>query len=369
MKIAILTSSRADYSIYLPLIQELMNDPDISLEIIAFGTHISKKYGHTVEKIIEDGFKISYEIDTMPLDDSPNAISEAMGKTINAFSVLWDKCNFDLVFCVGDRYEMFAACSASIPFNIKLAHIHGGEQTIGAIDDIFRHCLSHMSKMHFVVSHPYKKRLISLIGSNKNVFNVGALSIDNLKKLPLLSIVEFKERYNIDMNQPSVLITIHSETVSFERNIEYINESIAAFYEMNEYQLIITMPNADTMGLNIKKRLLEFIESSSNAIGIESFGTIDYLSCMKHCSFMLGNTSSGFIEASFFPKYVINMGNRQKGRIQTKNIVNCEFKKDDILLKVHAFDSIGVFPPVNIYGGGNAAKKIMKIVKQTHVKK
>lgn len=369
MKIGILTSSRADYSIYLPLLQELRNDPDISLEIIAFGTHISKKYGHTVKKITEDGFEISYEIDTIPSDDSPSSISEAMGKTINAFSVLWEKCNFDLVFCVGDRYEMFAACSASIPYNIKLAHIHGGEQTRGAIDDIFRHCLSHMSKLHFVVSQPYKKRVISLIGSNKNVFNVGALSIDNLKKLTLLSIVEFKERYNIDMNQPSVLITIHPETVSYERNIEYINEAIAAFYEMDEYQLIITMPNADTMGLNIKKRLLEFIESSNNAIGIESLGTIGYLSCMKHCSFMLGNTSSGFVEASFFPKYVINLGSRQKGRIQTNNIVNCEFIKDDILDKVRSFDSLEYLPPVNIYGKGTAAKKILKIIKQAHAKK
>ena len=369
MKIAVLTSSRADYGIYLPLLKAFKNDSFFDLSIIAFGTHLSKNHGYTLNQILEDGFEVLVKDDTMIDGDSPLDISKAIGKTITKFSTIWNENKFDLVFCLGDRYEMFAACSASIPFKIKLAHIHGGEQTIGAIDDIFRHCLSHMSIMHFTVSQPYKKRVISLMGSNKNIFNVGALSIDNLKKLPLLSIVEFKERYNIDMNQPSVLITIHPETVFFERNIEYINESIAAFYEMNEYQLIITMPNADTMGLNIKKRLLEFIESSNNAIGIESFGTIGYLSCMKHSSFMLGNTSSGFVEASFFPKYVINLGSRQKGRILTKNIVICEFKKDDILRKVKAFKSIGVLPPVNIYGRGNAAKKILKIVKQSHVKK
>ena len=363
MKVAVLTSSRADYGIYLPLLKALKNDSFFDLSIIAFGTHLSKKHGYTLNQIIEDGFEVPIKVDTMPDGDSPIAISEAMGKTITNFSKVWNEHKFDLVFCLGDRYEMFAACASSVPFNVKLAHIHGGEQTLGAIDDAFRHAITHMSTYHFTTTEQYKNRVTELKGSSKNIYNVGALSIENLKTLPLLSIEEFKDKFNINLSKPSILITFHPETVSFEKNEMYINELIAALSEIKSYQFIITMPNADTMGNMIREKLYSFIKNNDNAIGVESFGALGYLSCMKHCSFMLGNTSSGFVEASFFPKYVINLGERQTGRIVTENILNCPIEQKGIVKAINSFLNVKLPKTINVYGEGNTSEKIIQSLK------
>ena len=364
MKIAILTSSRADYSIYLPLLKVLQSDPFFELQIIAFGTHLSKKYGETVNQITSDGFDIAFKVDTMPDSDSPSDISLAMGKTVLNFTGIWESNSFDLVIALGDRYEMFTACTSSIPFGVKIAHIHGGETTKGAIDDIFRNSLSLMSIYHFTTTDKYKSRVAELLGEDNNVFNVGALSVDNLSSLKFLSIMEIKAKFGPDLSIPSILITFHPETVAFKKNQEYIDELISALKEISGYQLIITMPNADTMGNMIRKELNVFISACSYAYGIESFGTLGYLSSMKHCRMMLGNTSSGFVEAAFFNKYVINIGERQRGRILTKNIRSCDIKKDEIITAVNDFEHIVLAADVNIYGDGTAAQKIISLIKQ-----
>jgi GDP/UDP-N,N'-diacetylbacillosamine 2-epimerase (hydrolysing) len=363
MKIGVLTSSRADYGIYYPLLNAIKSDPLFTLRIIAFGTHLSEKHGFTLNNIIKDNFEVEHTVQTVPTDDTPYAISESMGRTLVSFSKIWQESNYDLVLCLGDRYEMFAACASATPFGIKLAHLHGGEQTIGAIDDAFRHAITHMSQVHFTACETYRKRVVELKGSEKNVFNVGSLSIDNLTHLNLYEIREFKERFGIDLSKPSILITFHPETVSFEKNEFYINELIAALSETKGYQFIITMPNADTMGLLVRQRLIDFIEINENAFGVESFGTLGYLSCMKNCSFMLGNTSSGYIEASFFPKYVIDLGDRQTGRIITGNIYKCGIDRSEILKAILKFDKNTKLPSVDIYGDGNAASKILEIIK------
>lgn len=361
--IALLTSSRADYSIYFPLIKELNKDTSIDLHIIAFGTHTSKQFGNTYKKIEEDGFKIAHKVKAFVNGDSPKTIAGSMGQNIIAFSKIWASQKYDLIICLGDRYEMFAAVSAAVPFNIPVAHISGGEVTLGAIDNVFRDGLTTMSALHFASTEQYRQRVTNILGSKNNVYNTGALSIDNLKGLKLLSKKEFKQKFNIDMERESILFTFHPETVSFEKNTQYIREIIAALKELKHYQLIITMPNADTMGNMIREKLKQFIKQNKNAIGIESFGTIGYLSCMKYCKMMLGNTSSGFVEASFFPKYVINLGNRQKGRIITSNILNTDIKKDSILESVSKASVLKQLKPVTIYGNGNAAIKMHAKIK------
>ncbi len=366
MKIAILTSSRADYGIYYPLLKALKEDSFFELHLIVFGTHLSAKHGETINAIIRDGFAVSIKVDSMPESDSPISIAEAMGKTILNFSKVWNDNSFELVIALGDRFEMFAACACSIPFGTVIAHIHGGETTLGAIDDAFRHSMTHMSTYHFTSTDVYQTRVIELKASNKHVYNVGALSIDNLKSLPLLSKEEFKNEFKIDLSIPSILITFHPETVFYKKNEQYIIELIAAIKEINDYQLIITMPNADTTGNLIRKYLKAFIMETKHAIGVESFGTLGYLSCMKHCKMMLGNTSSGFVEASFFNKYVINLGNRQDGRIITSNILNCEINKESIIAAVKNYQSSGSVPKNDIYGDGNAARKIIEILKKEY---
>lgn len=364
MKVALLTSTRADYSIYLPLLKKLKNDPSFDLSIIAFGTHLSDKYGYTINEIIKDGFEVEEKFITAPETDSPEAIAASIEQTIRCFRRLWSRKKYDLVFCLGDRYEMFAACASGVPFGVKFAHIHGGEQTLGAIDDVFRHCITHMATYHFAAAQAYADRIIQIIGNSNHVYNTGALSFDNLRNLKLLSENEFNERYGIDIRKPSILITFHPETVDYNKNEYYTDELIAALNEIGGYQFIITMPNSDTMGLMIRNKLTEFIHSTDHAFAIESFGTLGYLSCMKHCSFMLGNTSSGFIEAAYFPKYVINLGSRQKGRLQTSNIISVEINKKCILEAIHKFGAIDISAASDIYGSGHTASAIIEILKR-----
>ena len=201
LKIALLTSSRADYSIYYPLIKEIHKEESLVLDIIAFGNHNSLIYGNSSDRIEEDGFAIKYKIDALVLGDSPESISDSMGLTMIKFSSIWKSENYKLIICLGDRYEMFAAIASSVPFNIPVAHISGGEITLGAIDNIFRNSLTLMSKFHFVSTEQYENQVVKIIGDDyeKDVFNVGALSIDNLKNIEFLSIEEFKNRFNIDL--------------------------------------------------------------------------------------------------------------------------------------------------------------------------
>lgn len=367
LKIALLTSSRADYSIYYPLIKEIQKDGEFDLDIIAFGNHNSLIYGNSSDRIVEDGFTVKYKIEALVLGESPESIADSMGLTMVKFSPIWRSENYRLIICLGDRYEMFSAVASSLPFNIPVAHISGGEITLGAIDNVFRNSLTQMSKLHFASTEQYKEQIIKIMGEEHRhkVFNVGALSIDNFKNIDFLSVNDFKKKFDIDLTKKSILITFHPETVSYEKNEIYTNELIEALKELDSYQLIITMPNADTMGNMIRLKLLDFIALNKNAIGIESFGTIGYLTCMKHCEFMLGNTSSGFVEAAFFPKFVINLGDRQKGRIETPNIYTIPVTKKDILNTVKKIEMTPLPDNCNIYGAGDTSVKIVEILKKS----
>jgi GDP/UDP-N,N'-diacetylbacillosamine 2-epimerase (hydrolysing) len=364
MKIGVLTSSRADYGIYFPLLKKLKADPSYELDLLVFGTHLSEKFGRTVGQIEQDGFTDNIHIETLPKGELPGDIAESMARTITGFSMIWKARKYDLVFALGDRYEMFAAVASTVPFNIPVAHLHGGETTLGVIDNVFRHSISCMSKLHFTAAEEYKQRVIEITGSKNKVYNVGALSIDSLKSLKLFSIKEFKEKYGIDLSIPTVLVTFHPETVNTGQNEQFVHELTGSLKKIRGYQYVITMPNADPMGLTVRKGIQAFIEGSSNAIGIESFGSLGYLSCMKHCKLMLGNTSSGFIEASFFPKIVINLGERQKGRIRSQNIIDCDIRQDSIIDAIHKAELMNLRKPASIYGTGNTASRILTILKK-----
>ena len=366
LKVAVLTSSRADYSIYFPLLKQLKADDYFELEIIAFGTHLSEQHGATYKAIEKDGFEVKHKIENLLKGDHPKDISESQGATMIAFADFWSEHTFDLVFCLGDRFEMFSAVSAGVPFNVKFAHIHGGETTLGAIDNVYRHSISLMSKFHFVTCKAYNDKLKSLLGKDQKIFNVGALSIDNLKNLKLYSKPKMIELFGLDLNKPSILFTFHPETVSFEKNEVYIQEIIKAFQLLKEYQLVITMPNADTMGNLIRCYLEKYFAEVKNVFAIENFGTLGYLSAMKHCKMMLGNTSSGFVEASYFPTPVVNLGSRQDGRLRNRHIFDVEIKKASIVQKVREISQGTHLLNENSYGAGDTAVTICKILKEIH---
>lgn len=363
MKIAVLTSSRADFGIYLPLLNQLEADSFFDLEVIAFGTHLSKNHGYTIDEIKKSNFKKVFEIET-PLQNS-NAldITKNIGATISVFADFWANNKYDYIIALGDRYEMFAAVTATTPFVCKVAHLHAGETTLGAIDNIYRHAISLMSQLLFVSTDIYKEKAMQ-INADAQTFNVGALSVENLKKINYLNLEEFKSRFNIDLSLPTILCTFHPETVNLKKNIIYIHNLLSSFSRlMTRYQVVITLPNADTIGDQIKEIILDYGRQNPELKIIDSFGMIGYLSCMKHCKFMVGNTSSGFVEAAFFPKWVINVGNRQDGRILTQNIINTPVEKEAILEAVDIIEAQIEISFPSIYGDGETASKIIEILK------
>lgn len=370
VKIGILTSSRADYSIYYPLIIKAMELPNTQVELIAFGTHLSKQHGYTIDHILADGFEVKHQLDhCYALNDSPMGISLGMANTSKVFAEFWNENQFDLVFCLGDRYEMFAAVSAAVPYQINISHLYGGERTEGAIDDCLRHAISLMSKWHFTACEDYKKRVEELTLQKNRTFNFGHLSIDNLKRLPLLSIEDLKVKTGVDFSRPTILCTFHPETINFDQNVIFANEIAMAFSELTEYQILITMPNSDTGSQPIRDTFSKLSTTNSNVYITENLGTIGYLSAMKHCTMMVGNTSSGFVEASFFPKTVINLGERQTGRIVTSNIINTKITKQEILSAISANrGNTYEEGKIQIYGNGETAISICSEI-QNHILK
>ncbi|MEJ7694372.1 UDP-N-acetylglucosamine 2-epimerase [Daejeonella sp.] len=369
MRIAILTSSRADYGIYLPLLKKLKKEPFFNLSLIVFGTHLSVSHGNTFKEIEKDGFEIEFKLNTVPEFDSPGAISDAIGETIKLFSKFWmqQKDEFDLVFCLGDRYEMFAAVVAGIPLQIAFAHIHGGETTLGAIDNVFRHSITLASKFHFAATAMSAARVKELISTNENVYNVGSLSLDNLKKLNLLTIDEFKVKWGIDLSKSTILTTFHPETVAMNKNELFTGELIIALKSLTGYQVLITMPNADTLGSSVRRKLIEEFQYSEHVFLIENLGSQSYFTAMKFCSYMLGNTSSGIIEASSFGKYVINIGDRQKGRESGPNVIHTPIDAHAILQTVKDIETFPNLRSVNIYYNGGAADKVIEVLHSTYI--
>jgi GDP/UDP-N,N'-diacetylbacillosamine 2-epimerase (hydrolysing) len=362
MNVFVLTSSRADYGIYLPLLKKIHAHHSFSLKLVVFGTHLSKFHGYTLKNIETDGFEVSAKIETVLASDEEESIATSMGLTMLKFATYWQqtKQEIDVVLALGDRYEMFAAVAASVPFNLPIAHLHGGETTLGAIDDKLRHSMTLMSKYHFTSTETHYLRVKELIGSDENVWNVGALSLDNLSTMQLLNAEEFKEKFLIDLSIPTILVTLHPETVAIGKNKKYAEATVAALTEASEtYQIVITMPNADTAGNIIREEFLQFKENRKKVIIIENFGTQGYFTCIKYCAFLLGNTSSGIIEAASFGKYVVNLGDRQKGRLSGKNVINIPFDESQINSAIIKISQQKTELRDNLYFNGGASDKII----------
>ncbi|WP_103665880.1 UDP-N-acetylglucosamine 2-epimerase [Gracilimonas amylolytica] len=367
MKIGVLTSSRADFGIYLPLLKKLVDDSFFDLKIIAFGTHGSPYHGETISEVKNTGFNNIDLIQSFLLNDNPNGISTSYGLTVTKFADYWKENSFDLVFCLGDRFEMSAAVQAGIPFGVKFAHLHGGETTLGAIDNIYRHQITLASTIHFSSTEAYKKKIKTILGDNEHVYNVGSLSLDGIEDFQFMEENEFRNNFGIP-NKQYVLITFHPETIRPEKNQDYAIEMKSALDELSkEYFLIITMPNADTNGKIFRNYIEELRNEMPNQIlCIENFGKSNYFNAMKYTKFLLGNTSSGIVEAASFGKYVVNVGNRQQGRARGENVIDCEFKANNILHAVSKVKDLGSFEGTNIYRKPNTVKTIIDTLKNNY---
>lgn len=368
MRIGVLTSSRADYGIYRPLLKALKADPYFELSIIAFGTHVSPYHGLSIKNIEADGFSVAYTINSLLLTDDENSVASSVALTALKFSDFWKehKDKFDIIFCLGDRYEMFGAVSSGVPFGVTFAHLHGGETTLGAIDNIYRHSITLFSTLHFTSTEAYKKRVCDIIGQEDNVYAVGSLSLENLREIKLLSVAEFQKKWSIDMSIPTILITVHPETVALDTNQQNIDELLLSLSSVvRDFQLVFTMPNADTMGTLYRSKIIAFKEKvGERVITVENFGTESYFSCMRLCRFMLGNTSSGIIEAASLKKRVIDLGNRQQGRITGENVINVPFHSEKINAAVERVKMLGDYEGENPYFKSDVVSTIINILKK-----
>jgi GDP/UDP-N,N'-diacetylbacillosamine 2-epimerase (hydrolysing) len=367
LNIAVLTSSRADYGIYLPLLNRLKSDPEVSLKIVAFGSHCDDRFGNTVEAIEQDGFVVAERLQTLPVSDAPVDIAESYAKTVHEFSKVWDnEPGIDWVFVLGDRFEMAAAVNAGIPFGVRFAHLHAGETTLGAIDEIYRHQISLASTLHFVSTKAYAQRVHQLVGHSNSTHVVGALSLEKLKGFIPITKERFAKEWQIDFSVPAVLMTVHPETVNHRQISAHIEALDKAIPEMlHSHQLIVTLPNADTYGSYLRSFFAKLKAKYPNRVTlIENFGNEAYFSCMAYADLMIGNTSSGILEAASFGKYVIDLGSRQQGRVTSPNVSHVPFDEVEIRQAFHALKG-RTYSGENVYFQPNPSERIMEVLKST----
>ena len=363
-KICVVTGSRADYGLLRLVMKGIKADPSLTLQIIATGMHLSPTFGLTFNEIEGDGFEIDQKIQCLAPSDSPIAIAEAQGKVLSGCAKAFDELKPDLVLVLGDRFEIFSACSAALLARIPIAHIHGGEVTVGAYDEAFRHSITKMSSVHFVATEEYKRRVIQLGEHPSTVHLVGGLGVDAIKEIKLLSKDEIEKTLCIKFADKSLLVTFHPATLEDQAPAEQMSELLAALSDMPGTTLIFTMPNADTGGLAIMKQIKSFVHKNDNAYAFESLGQINYLSCMAIVDGIVGNSSSGILEAPTLKVGTINIGDRQLGRSQSVSVINARASKELIKEALNELFSPEFRSTLNAcrspYGEGGASKKILK---------
>lgn len=372
MKICVITGTRAEYGLFYWLLKEIENDPKHQLQLVATGMHLSPEFGLTYKEI-EKEFTISKKIISLLSSDEDAAITKSMGITMMSFAEYFDEQKPDLVIVLGDRFEIFSAVSAAMIAKIPIAHLHGGENTEGLIDEPIRHSITKMSHLHFTATEKYRQRVIQLGEQPKKVFNVGGLGIDNIKKLELLSKKDFEESINFKLNKKNILITYHPVTLENNTSEKDFKEILNALDELENTNLIFTKANADTNGRIINKLIDDYVsDNKEKSVCFSSLGQLRYLSALKYVDIVLGNSSSGLAEVPSFKITTINIGDRQKGRIKADSVIDCKPEENDVLNAIKLSYSTEFQEKLktvdNPYGNGGASKKIMGIINDTNFK-
>lgn len=365
--IAVVSAGRADYAICLPVLRRIKADPDLRLHLIVSGMHLSPEFGLTVDSIVADGFKIGDRVEMLLSSDTPEGIGKSMGLGTIAFSQLYARFRPDILVVLADRFEMHVAALAALPFRIPVAHIEGGDLTEGAIDDALRHSITKLSHLHFVSTEDSANRVVQLGEEPWRVIVTGAPSLDNLKSFKRLTVSELERKYGVLLKPSPLLVTYHPVTLEYENTEQQILELLEALKTF-KMPIIFTLPNADTHGRMIMLAIRKFIDNHPSACLIDNLGTQDYLSMMSHSGVMVGNSSSGIIEAPSFKLPVVNIGTRQRGRVRAANVIDVGYSRGEI---IHGINTAlqttfrnGFNKLVNPYGTGDAAERIVKRLKR-----
>lgn len=372
-KILVVTGTRAEYGLLYWTMKEIQNDKDLKLQLVVTGNHLVRDYGYTVDQIKKDGFVIDEEIDMIMDSDKKSSIVKSMGIEMIQMSQCFDRLKPDILLILGDRYETFVAATCAMMMNIPIAHMNGGESTEGAIDEQIRHAITKMSHIHFAGAEYYKDRIIKMGEEPWRVHNVGQAGIENIKRLKLLERHELEKELNIKFDKPVFLITYHPVTLDIEDVKNQINNLLNAIKEFDA-KYIFTYPNADFGGKIIINKINEFVKQNDNSYVFYSLGQKRYLSLLKYSDIMVGNSSSGIIESPTFKIPVVNIGDRQKGRLRSNNIIDSGYSKEEIikalnktLYDVNFKDRFKYIE--NIYGDGNVSNRLVNILKTINIDK
>lgn len=328
--IGVVTTSRADYGIYRPLLQRLRADADVRLQLFVSGMHLSPEFGLTLRHIEADGYPIAERVEMLLSSDSPAGIAKSMGVGVIGFAQAYARTRPDILVVLGDRFEMHAAVAAAAPFKIPIAHLHGGELTLGALDDALRHSITKFSHLHFVATETYARRVRQMGEEDWRVVVSGALSLDSLHTLRFLDRAELEATFNLRLAEAPLLVTFHPTTLEYEQTSSHMRELLAAL-EMSGWPVVFTLPNADTHGRVLMTMIDEALRSHPTFQQVKSFGTEGYFSMMKMARAMVGNSSSGIIEAASLELPVVNIGNRQRGRVRGANVIDVGYDRAAIL--------------------------------------
>lgn len=366
-KICVVTGTRAEYGLLMPLLKEIKKAEDSELQLLVTGMHLSPEFGLTYKLIEADGYTINEKVDILLSSDTPVGISKSMGLGMIGFSESFDRLQPDMVVLLGDRYETFIAAIAASVARIPIAHLHGGETTEGAFDEAFRHAITKMSWLHFTSAEEYRKRVIQLGESPERVFNVGAIGIENIRKMPLMNKDELEKSLGIVFQKELLLVTFHPVTLEDATSEVQFRNLLSALDTFENTTIIFTKANSDTDGRIINEMIDEYTnEHLENTLAFTSMGQLRYLSAMKLASVVVGNSSSGIIEAPSFNVPTVNIGDRQKGRMQAKSVINCEPQEESIkkAISLALSDSFksSIQLMSNPYGDGRVSDKIMEVI-------
>ncbi|HLN48622.1 MAG TPA: UDP-N-acetylglucosamine 2-epimerase [Steroidobacteraceae bacterium] len=366
-KVCVVSGSRADYGCLRWVMDGIRKTPGLELQVIATGTHLSPEFGLTYREIENDGFAIDSKIEMMLSADTPSSLAKSMGLGLIGFGDALERLRPDLLFVLGDRFEIFAAAAAATVARVPIAHAHGGESTEGAFDEALRHSITKMSHLHFVAAEPYRRRVIQLGEDPARVFLVGGLGVDNVKKLKLLERDALESALGFKLGRRNLLITFHPVTLENSTSARQMQELLSALEAVRDTHLIFTLPNADTGGRALMEMIERFVAGKAHARAFVSLGELRYLSCVRHVDGVVGNSSSGLIEVPSFGKGTVNIGDRQKGRLKAASVIDCEPRRkaiDAALQQLFSSSFQANLAAVrNPYGEGGASEKIVPLLK------
>lgn len=366
-KICVITGTRAEFGLLKPLIQRIDQDGELEMQLVVTGMHLSSEFGLTYREIEEAGFEITERNEMLLSSDTPSAITKSIGMGLIGFADIFTRLMPDIIVILGDRYEMLAAATAAMVHRIPIAHIHGGELTLGAMDDAFRHSITKMSTLHFASTEEYRKRIIQLGEQPGSVFCVGALGVENIKSQKLLGKEELERDINFSLEQAYVIVTFHPVTLEKSTAEEQFGNLLLALEEFREYRIIFTKANADTDGRIINQLIDEYVEDNERAAAFMSLGMIRYLSALQYCEMVIGNSSSGIIEAPSFHIPTVNVGNRQEGRVRGKSVIDCDCTVEGITHALHLAQEMNknrvLSNECNPYERENTSESILQVVK------